>query len=134
MAMARRSGCQICAVALLACLIISCKSAADGIGQQVEWAKKMTVPAASKIVSQTGLSVGEWSVTASWEIRTDWDKEKYSAWVVSQLGSDFAVIEKVERVLVLAKHSGGDTQELQFHMTPENSKLLVFVTFKAYPD
>lgn len=129
---------RLLALALISALVvISCepkRSTDEEFQHEMATLESKTIPSDAKVLARSALVPNNWSVTASWDFETNSGTAEYSKWVISQLESEFKVVENDATRLTLSKVQDGDTHSVDCRFNSANNKLHVYVVFRASPD
>jgi hypothetical protein len=93
--------------------------------------QERTLPPGSRIANSSGLIRSQFSVAASWEFETDWDWQKYSEWLRSQLVG-FEAIRSNSGEIVFSRPVGNDTESITVRALSTSQRLQVHVSFRMY--
>lgn len=95
--------------------------------------RNRTIPESSKLLQKSDLKRGDWSVEARWEFETDWELNRYSEWVESQLSPEFSRLERNKSQLIFLHQLENDTESLSMDVLPGSDSARIVVRFRAYP-
>jgi len=120
-------------VGVFFCELIFAQADADtSVKSRLVELRERTSPPGPRIANSSGLIRKQFSVAASWECETDWDWQRYSEWVKSQLGG-FEIIRADGSEIVFGRPVGSDTESIVLRTLSASPRLRVHLNFTMYP-
>lgn len=122
---------SLCALLLLG--LAACDKR-DPLQQEILTLQDQIRPPEATIAVRTNLLRNGNNVTANWEYETDWDWEKYAAWLSDNLPGSYKPIAVEPARLQFRRSSPGDMFELEVENNMSNGIRRIRVQFRAFPD
>lgn len=109
----------------------SCDAEHSPIGREALVLRTRTAPTAGTEDDWMFRQLSPQAAAAAWQIESDWDWERYKAWILAELDREFDVMATGPGQLRFTRRRGDYVEVLRLQLVAQSPRLRIRITFRA---